>query len=421
MKKQLICLCALLLAACEKAPEQATAPAPKVKYNLPAQEIISSANLNAYTGLNEAVNQAQNLESCITGFLHLPNPLSLEECQQAWVKAHQAYVRSSFYRLIPKEEKPEFEENQSTIKNLHWGLEVWPIEGGYIDYLPGYPLSGIVNDLTLKINQNTLIGQHGFSNESFASLGFHPMEFLLFGPDGKRSAKDFIPQDNKVELINSDAHDESEHTAQTQENSADTHLPPTEAQNHNRRREYLKILATHMLKTLQTMQQRWEPSKGYYARQLQENRQNSSINRLYQAIMFVVQKQLLDRQIRAIVSEDPLETQHSGFSGSSVADMRSQLEGLHLLWLGNEAEGQLSFNHALSQLDENLAQQINAQFGDLINELNKLPADILKKPLPARQAKFKPIEDQLVQLLEMLYNGATLIDIPVQALPISTH
>lgn len=420
MKKLLISLCALLLTACEKAPEQ-VAPAPKVKFNLPSQEIISSANLNAYSGLNEAVNQAQNLESCITGFLHLPNPLSLEECQQAWVKAHQAYVRSSFYRLIPKEEKPEFEENQSTIKNLHWGLEVWPIEGGYIDYLPGYPLSGIVNDLTLKINQSTLIGQHGFSNESFASLGFHPMEFLLFGPDGKRSAKDFIPQDNKVELINSDAHDESEHTAQTPDNTADTHLPPTEPQNHNRRREYLKILAAHMLKTLQTMQQRWEPSKGYYAKQLQENRQNSSINRLYQAIMFVVQKQLLDRQIRAIVSEDPLETQHSGFSGSSVADMRSQLEGLHLLWLGNEAEGQLSFNHALSQLDENLAQQINGQFGDLINALNKLPADILKKTLPARQAKFKPIEDQLVQLLEMLYNGATLIDIPVQALPISTH
>jgi putative iron-regulated protein len=423
MKKLLISLCALLLTACDKTPEQATPAVPKVKYNLPTQEIISSANLNAYTGLNEAVNQAQNLESCITGFLHLPNPLSLEECQQAWVKAHQAYVRSSFYRLIPKEEKPEYEETQTTVKNLHWGLEVWPIEGGYIDYLPGYPLSGIVNDLTLKINQDTLIGQHGFSNESFASLGFHPMEFLLFGPNGKRSAKDFIPQDNKVELINSDAHDESEHNAESDTHNTinDNTASPAEPQNHNRRREYLKILAGHMLKTLQTMQTRWEPSKGYYAKQLQENRQNSSINRLYQAIMFVVQKQLLDRQLRAIVTEDPLETQHSSFSGTSVADMRSQLEGLHQLWLGNEAEGQVSFNHALSQLDETLAQQINGQFGELINELNKLPVDILKKPLPARQAKFKPIEDQLVQLLELLYTGATLIDIPVQALPISTH
>lgn len=420
MKRLLIAGCALLLAACDD-PEPQQAAAPKVKYNLPSAEIISSANLNAYQGLSEALNQAENLESVITGFLHHPNPLSLEECQQAWLKTHQAYVRSGFYRLIPKDEKPEFEESQSSIKSLHWGLEVWPIEGGYIDYLPGYPLSGIINDLTLKINESTLIGQHGFSNESFASLGFHPMEFLLFGPDGKRSARDFIPQDNKVELINSDAHDESEHSAEAAPQAETEAHPPQEPQNHNRRREYLKILAGHMVKTLRTMQQRWEPSKGYYALQLQENRQNSSINRLYQAMMFVVQKQLLDRQIRAIVSEDPLDTLHSGFAGSSITDMRSQLEGLHQLWLGNQGEGQLSFNYAISQQDPALAQNINNLFGDIINDLNKLPADTLKKNLPVRQAKFKPVEDQLVQLLEQLYNGAVLLDIPVQALPVSTH
>ncbi|MEX2327615.1 MAG: imelysin family protein, partial [Pseudomonadales bacterium] len=58
-----------------------------------------------------------------------------------------------------------------------------------LDSLPEYRDSGIINDFTLTISRETLIGQHGFTDPSEASLGFHPIEYYAFA----RPIEDFVP------------------------------------------------------------------------------------------------------------------------------------------------------------------------------------------------------------------------------------
>jgi putative iron-regulated protein len=179
--------CLVSLVGCDQLFEQ-----PKPIDNAPeqidvnAESLLSAANLYVYTQMSDALGQAQELDAIITSFLHHPNPGSLEEAQAAWIKTYSAYVKVSFFSQVPRFEKPQFREQQDTYARIQERIDSWPIEPGYIDYLPMYPLSGIINDLTLKMNEADISAQHGFSDMRFASIGFHPMEFLLFGADGKR-------------------------------------------------------------------------------------------------------------------------------------------------------------------------------------------------------------------------------------------
>src|SRR5690606_27411526 len=98
-----------------------------------------------------------------------------------------------------------------------------------------------------------LLEQHGFADKSYASIGFHPIEFMLWGEDGKRSWRDFVAQENTSSLPTDD----------TQEIEAGDSERP-KVQNNNRRRQYLQLTSELLQKHLLRLQERWEPSKGYY-------------------------------------------------------------------------------------------------------------------------------------------------------------
>jgi len=146
------------LSACDNAFEitqKNTTPLKKIKLN--EEKILSATNLYVYNKVSEALNQAQQLDSAITSFLHNPNPVSIEATQSAWKKTYSAYLNVSFFHAIPRFEQPKYYKENTTYKILHEQLDSWPIEAGYIDYLPLYPLSGIVNDMTLNISTKSLI------------------------------------------------------------------------------------------------------------------------------------------------------------------------------------------------------------------------------------------------------------------------
>lgn len=429
----LVLLCMLTLSGCDKLFDQKKSDQEALEEKVKAPEInqanlLNAANLFAYTQLSDALNHAQTLDRVIASFLHHPNPLSLKECQETWVKTYHSYLKASHFYQVPRFEKPQFAEQNQTYRDIHLLLDMWPVEGGYIDYLPGYPLSGIINDMTLKISESSLLEQHGFSEFSYASVGFHPMEFLLFGEDGKRSARDFIPKENSIEVVSIDADDHEGDgdneadvkASQPKPELSESHSDDGDAmatiqpQNHNRRREYLRILSALLVSNLQKLVDRWEPAHGYYAKAWRHPETEPNLNRLYQVTVDHLQTQVLTQHVTPLATAEVLEDLRSPYSNTDLQNIIAMIEGIQSWW--NYENGMQS---ELTTHQPELASDIEKQFKAIMFRLNKAPKNSLHVPLDKRQKTFQSVQADLLKLLEMLYGSAEVIGVRLKPLPLS--
>lgn len=419
------CFIITLLSGCDlltNTPKQTKPVEEQVKLN--SESLLSAANLFAYTQLSDTLTKAQALDSIIGSFLHHPNPGSLEEAQQAWVDTYNSYLHISFFYSVPRFEKPKFNEQNDTYRIINEELDSWPIEPGYIDYLPMYPLSGIVNDLTLKITEEGITEQHGFSDKRYASIGFHPLEFLLFGADSRRSAKDFIPQDNNVETISLDTKvasqsDQLDADEEQGHDESDSHVHEEPLvngpQNHNRRREYLRLLSALNVQRLQKLTDRWEPAHGYYAKQWRQPQQLENLQRVYQASVDTLQQTITNQMLNMLLTQNELDDLRSPFSQQDITNIYAMVDGINMLFnMDNGFIGEIKLRHA------DVGDKIIAQFKRLLKEIAGLPSDTASSPLKTRQARLKPIQGRIVKLIELLYSGAASLDIPLRELPVST-
>lgn len=415
----------LILTACDQFKDQPQdQPVVKAKAEVNSEQLLSAMNLYVYTQLSEALNKAQTLDSEITSLLHHPNPVSLEQSQGAWIQAYQAYLAVSFLHTVPRFEKPHYYEKNRTYEDIRQRIDSWPIEPGYIDYLPQYPLSGIVNDLTLKISLDNLLDQHGFSDPRYASIGFHPLEFLLFAENGERSAKDFIPQENSMEVVAT----EPEIQAEAQAANADLEGESTELeetrhpqpiisgpQNHNRRRDYLRILSADLVKQLQTLTDRWDPANGYYAKQWRQPDHAANVGSLYQGLVDALQTTLLQKHFQVLATQKNLYDLRSPFSGQDTANMQSLLTGIENILLAENG-----FIKEIRLQDAELADKIKAQFERLKYDMKQLPSNWEQLEQVKRHQLLIEPKDKTLQLLTLMYQGAESLGIRLKALPVST-
>jgi len=70
-------------------------------------------------------------------------------------------------------------------------LDAWPLYPAYVDALPAWPDSGIVNDPALELTATSLRRQQGATTDGEVALGFQPIRLLIAGAEGaSRQAKD---------------------------------------------------------------------------------------------------------------------------------------------------------------------------------------------------------------------------------------
>lgn len=319
-----ILICLFGLSACSQ-PEQATvdvkvdskeANPPSTKVDIGA--FSSYLELKVYSDVSRATHKAQELDSKLSAFLYSTTQESLEDAQRAWRSAYDAYLAALIYSRLPINDPPEWRQNGISQQQTLTLIDSWPIEGGYIDYVDGYPFSGIVNDLALPLTSENLIKQHGFADPSYVSLGFHALEFMLWGEDGQRSPKDFIAKDNTaVAVISDDMLKEKENIEAIEERR-------NSVQNHHRRRQYVQLVSDQLQKNLQRLQSRWEPSNGYYASVLQRSQPEQVLRASFIATQNLISDELLSKRLNGNSSE---------FSNTSWADISAIIQGIRLLYL----------------------------------------------------------------------------------------
>ena len=249
----------------------------------------------------KALSQLQALNTDIAALRASPSELTLAQARATWRRAYTAYLQTLPVTAIEVDEPEDWKVSGLTRQDLTESINPWPVEAGYIDYIDGYPYTGIVNDTTLNLSEGSLQAQHRFADASYLSLGFQVIEFLLWGEDGQRTAQDF---DAEAAVV------------ATPERPA--------VKNQARRGEYLATAGQMLQKNLQRLLLRWQQGNGFY-----------SITTAVRSGPDVLNNNLI--MLRRLLSRDVagryLKQASSPFSGTSAEDAQAILHSTRALLL----------------------------------------------------------------------------------------
>jgi len=379
-----------ILAACSAEKENAVKS--KNEITIDSSAFAGQVGLVAYTSLSKANQSAQTLDSKLASFMYHPNPMSQAEIQKAWRNAYNDFLASLIFSYLPIQDPPDWHTQRIGYRHLLTQLDSWPIEGGYIDYIQGYPYSGIVNDLTLTIDEESIRSQHGFTDSTNASLGYHALEFMFWGGQGQRTAHDFFPQENTAPVpINDSDQDIIDSSTETTDEQQLVDIKP---QNHNRRRQYTQLLSELLLKDLHRVQRRWEPSSGYYAQLLQQSSTENTLQATFVAAQELISKELLYKRFQLISSE---------FSQSSQQDLLAVISGLESWFIPTDTEQQeASLLFLMQQANKEQADAFATSLQQTKTCINKMTTD----PKDIDQCK-----QDTIQLLSDLRRTATSLKV----------
>lgn len=356
-------LAGLLILGCDPGPDTPTSGAnqPTSAPTAPpgaSDPALADSTLAAWQQgsrwLGEARSACEGLHDQLDDFLAQPAEGTLANTRKAW---HQCHTR--WHRLEPLLALGESSPGLfGDLNEVTFRIDAHPIQPGYLDGLENYPYSGIVNDITLSINAQTLREQHGLTDEADVALGLHALEFLLWGEQASRPISDFEPR--------SAPGDDPMNAERTVDQ-----LP------NNRRRELMRLISQLLQDDLATLEQHWQSTSGRLPATYRQLNPASRLPLLRDAIHVLLQERLP----RELAQLDDSELSHNAFAGQSLSVVASAITGIDELlqtgepalaqWLIPEPE-RADWQAQWRTLTETLNEQDTTDPEALTEELQKL-------------------------------------------------
>lgn len=169
-----------------------------IKPNSENQQVIRSESEQRYVDAwksefqecaADITESAETLNLTADEFLDKPVNDNFKKAYQSWQLLESNYQNCYDYLMTID----DFKSQQAVLSRLAY----WPMVAGYIDTTQLFGKTGIVNDLTLEINPETLIEQHQRYGDEQISLGLYVIGlFLGYESDRKTEDFQFVPSDD---------------------------------------------------------------------------------------------------------------------------------------------------------------------------------------------------------------------------------
>lgn len=338
------------------------------------------------------------MQSEISDFIDQPNAATLASVRNSWIDAHRLYELTALHRYFARLILTE--QDSLTLFQLQYQINHWPILPGYIDYVDGYPDSGIVHDVNVPLDVASLREQHGFLDISEAILGFHVLEYLIWGAneDGNspRPASDYL---------------------------AATQLSASQAENgyvldqlaNNRRRVLLTIVGQAILEDFQQTSSLWSLNATSFRQRLGtentspiqaiDNVEPISTTQLLvlviDAMTTMLTEELLVRSLYPMLNGDFTESIQSSFSHSTQNAVSSQLSGLERLLLESQTESGTTLDSLFSLVSVEFSEFFYQNFDASKECLILLYSDLDRSPASDTPLKS---EFEVVECINLLTN-----------------
>lgn len=349
-------LLVILLAGCQE--QDATAPgaplpaaanmAPITTLAEPTRQTVRSLLRNYLAQADRDFAQAEadlvTFDNAVTALLGDPDADTLNSARNAWMNAHNAWESTLLHRYLAELVLPQDVALQ--LGSLAYQINDWPILPGYIDAVANYPDSGLVHDINVSLDQSSLRQVHGQFELSEAALGFHVLEFLLWGENSDRiSARpvaDFM-------------------AAQSSEIASETSLAEAQLPN-NRRRQLIDQVATILLADFQQTREIWLQNMLSYQQSINNTPASVLLSQLLQAINNMLSEELLARSLYPLLNGNYSDSIQSPYSHSTQNAVVSQIATVERLLLDTPAQDGSRMDRVLSELSPDFEELFYANF-----------------------------------------------------------
>jgi putative iron-regulated protein len=331
-------------------------------------EVVANYSEIVFASYQDALAGARELERVIAEFVAAPTAEGLDAAKEAWLAARELYGPTEAYRFyggpIDDADGPEM------------SINTWPLDESYVDYVEGNPEGGIVNDTVSypEITADVLLSLNQSGSEENVSLGFHAIEFLLWGQDlsedgpGARPYTDFVPGIGV---------------------------------NAERRGEYLRVAAEMLVDDLEGVVESWDPANpDSYRAELAALPADQGVQRMLVGVGVLSKSELAGERIFTAYDNQDQEDEHSCFSDNTHRDIALNAEGISNVIRGAyvRADGTLIEGPGLDDLLEAVNPGEAAELSSLLDRSLLAVAAI---PAPFDRAIVDPASRPLV--LEAVY------------------
>ncbi len=252
-----------------------------------------------YQNYKDALSDAEELEAAINTFTANPNQDSFDNAKTKWKEARETYGTTEAFRFA----NGPIDADDNGPEAL---LNAWPLDENFIDYVEDNGMvynGGIINrtDLYPTLTKELLETLNESGGEKTISVGYHAIEFLLWGQDLTAPSAFLAGQRPYTDY--------------------------TTALNADRRKQYLDICADLLTDHLTYLVDLWAPSGTYRATFLGMN-ENVALTNMYLGIATLAAAELPVERMAVALNNRDQEDEHSCFSDNTHRDIIQNLQGI---------------------------------------------------------------------------------------------
>ena len=168
-----VLLLAMLTTACSE-PTQPPEVAPESSSTSQEPQIPDAIRQQVNASSEAVCSTTSALSDAVTGFVASPDQTTLASARTACKDAHLAYRALHTLYLLADLQPPQIKSDRDSV-------DAHPMLPGYLDQVPGYPRSGLVYS-EVPLTPEFLRKEHQSTDFFYLTLGFHPIESLLWPP-----------------------------------------------------------------------------------------------------------------------------------------------------------------------------------------------------------------------------------------------
>ncbi|MFV7236073.1 imelysin family protein [Flavobacterium sp. ZB4R12] len=298
LKVTLLLITVVLITSCDNNDDSSNS-------NVTKKQVVENYANIAFANYKKAYDDAVILETAINTFTTTPTDANFTIAKTAWKTSRESYGTTEAFRFA---DGPI--DNADGPEGL---LNAWPLDENYVDYVQGATNAGIINDLTAfpTINKALLESLNEQGGEKNISVGYHAIEFLLWGQDLT------APSENEAGL----------------RAYADYVVGGTNS-NQTRRAAYLNACADLLTDNLEYLVNQWKVG-GTYRTTFLALSDDVAIRNIYLGITTLVSAELPVERMDVALGNADQEDEHSCFSDNTHRDIALNLQGVINVYKGN--------------------------------------------------------------------------------------
>ena len=326
-----------------------------------AEGASPKATMNTYVNIahaafSDSLSTAKTLKVAVDAFINEPSLATQEAAKQAWLAARIPYGQTEVFRFA-----------NPNVDDWEGKVNAWPLDEGLIDYVDtSYEHEdgnkfGQANIISGKepINMELLESYHEKGgSEANVATGYHAIEFLLWGQDLNKNAKDagtrpFTDYAKGDDCTNG---------------------------NCERRGQYLIAATDLLIKDLEEIVADWAPSSDNYRKAFLALDENEAIRRMLFGMGSLSLGELAGERINVALLAHSQEDEHSCFSDNTHNDIAENARGIQNIFTGTykRPNGEVISGASLSELVASKNAKLSESLVTKLTTSQKNAAEIVK-------------------------------------------